>query len=422
MVESTGAQDRRGQDGSPIPQAERSEALDALRGFALLGIFISHIPDFSGYSFMTSAHAAALDRFGLDHAAATVQDFLIRGKFYSLFSLLFGIGFAVQLESAGRRGGDFSRHFTRRLSVLFVIGLVHASLWYGDILKDYALLGFLLIPLRGAKPAVIAWAGGFVFALRLGWPSLIAWLAPMIWRASPGHGADAGFTALTGAFNGSDLTAAFAANFELVRIKALQMIYDGRALSVLCMFLLGALAGKLGLHRNISAHRNLYARLFLICAPVGLLGNAWLTPLHAATPEFPPSSEWVIEYSLYAVAVPAMAVAYASGFAWLWSSGWRAALACLAPSGRMALTTYVIQTLIGITLFYGIGLGLHGQIGLVEGALLAIAIFAAQCVVASLWLRWFYFGPLEWVWRRFTYAKPIAFVVRERGAPSRADA
>ena len=81
----------------------------------------------------------------------------------------------------------------------------------------------------------------------------------------------------------------------------------------------------------------------------------------------------------------------------------------LAPAGRMALTTYVTQTLIGILLFYGIGLGLLGQIGLIEGTLLALAIFALQCEASALWLRRFHYGPIEWLWRRATYGIPVAF-------------
>ncbi len=393
----------------PIADAERAEVLDALRGFALLGIFVSHIPDFSGHSFMTSAQQGALDHFGVDSAVAAVQDFLIRGKFYSLFSLLFGIGFSVQLESAARRGANFARHFARRLTILLVIGLMHASLWYGDILKDYALIGFLLILLRGARATTIAWAAAFVFVLRAVWPLIVSWLVS---AASPVAGANPGgsFGALTHAFASADASAMFFANLELVRLKALQMIYDGRAISILAMFLLGMLVGRLGLYRNVQAHRRLLGAVFWICAPVGVLGNAVLTPLHAATPDFPPTLQWVAENSLYAFAVPAMAVAYASGLAWLWASGSRATLSWLAPAGRMALTTYVSQTLIGIGLFYGVGFGLYGRIGLVEGSLLALVIFAGQCAVARLWLHWCRFGPIEWVWRRMTYGKPIALM------------
>src|SRR6185312_9221350 len=158
---------------APIRDGDRADVLDALRGFALLGIFISHAPDFSGHSFMTPAAQAALDRFGFDGAAALLQDFLIRGKFYSLFSLLFGVGFAIQLQSATKRGADFARHFARRLAILLVIGLVHASLWYGDILKDYALIGFALLFFRRSSATILAGAAVFVFALRMLWPLLV---------------------------------------------------------------------------------------------------------------------------------------------------------------------------------------------------------------------------------------------------------
>jgi len=186
------------------------------------------------------------------------------------------------------------------------------------------------------------------------------------------------------------------------------------------MFLLGALIGRLWLHRSVSRHRSALVLVFCICAPIGVSGNAILTPMHAVTPDFPPTSMWVIESMLYGMVVPAMAIAYASGFALLWSGGLRAMLAWLAPAGRMALTTYITQTLIGMGLFYGIGLGLYGHVGLVDGTILAIVIFAAQCVIASVWLRWFQFGPIEWVWRRATYGAPIALLRRVSAKASHA--
>jgi uncharacterized protein len=188
----------------PILDSERADVLDALRGFALLGIFISHIPDFSGLTFMTPMEQAALDRFGLDGAAATLQDFLIRGKFYSLFWLLFGIGFAVQLESAARRGADFLRHFVRRLTVLMVIGIIHAGLWYGDILKDYALIGFVLILLRQSSATTIALVAAFVFALRVVWPVIVSGLVSMTAPITSGMDPGGSFFALTRAFDSAD--------------------------------------------------------------------------------------------------------------------------------------------------------------------------------------------------------------------------
>lgn len=182
------------------------------------------------------------------------------------------------------------------------------------------------------------------------------------------------------------------------------------------MFVLGALIGKLRLYRDLDARRPLLRRVFWLCAPLGAIGNAVLTPLHAMTPGYPPTMMWVFEQSLAAIAVPLMTIGYASGFALLWSHLQGGALRVLAPAGRMALTTYVSQTLIGMALFYGLGFGLHGQVGLTQGALLAVAIFFTQCMASAFWLQWFRFGPIEWLWRCATYGARIG-IRRMQPAP-----
>src|SRR5712671_1742694 len=385
---------------SPIMEGERANVLDALRGFALLGIVVTHMPDFSGYSFLPQAGRDALDRFGIDAQLAAFGEFIIRGKFFSLFSFLFGIGFAVQIDSAGRRGANFNRHFTRRLTALLAIGAAHACLWYGDILKDYALIGFVLLLTPRWSVSTVARAAALVLLLRIVWPAMMWAFIPA--ASSPRLDTDpvGEFAASTSLFYGADPIAMVRANFGLVRLKALQMIYDGRAITVLLMFLLGALVGRMRLYRNLHANTKLLKRVLLLCAPIGVLGNAVLVPLHAATPEYPPSGQWVLENSLYAIAAPAMALAYASGFALLWMRGWERVLRVLAPAGRMALTTYVSQTLIGMFLFYGIGLNLGNKLGFAESTAVALAIFATQCFACRLWLQYFRFGPLEWIWRR----------------------
>jgi len=217
---------------------------------------------------------------------------------------------------------------------------------------------------------------------------------------------------LTDAFHGADVVAVFHANLELVRLKALQMIYDGRAVSVLGMFLIGALVGRLRIYRDLAGNATLIRRVFCVCAPIGVAGNAALVPLHAATPDYPPSGMWVVEQCLFAIAVPAMALAYASGFALLWQRGWSRMLNALAPAGRTVLTTYVSQTLIGISLFYGIGLRIGDKLSFVQMTLAAAAIFALQCFASRTWLRSFRFGPLEWLWRRATYGTPVEMLRR----------
>ena len=401
---------------SPISESERADVLDSLRAFALLGIFVSHVPGFSGFEFMTSAEQAARDPFGVNAPLAMFLEFLIRGKFFSLFSLLFGIGFAVQLESATRRGANFARHFARRLTILFAIGIVHALIWYGDILKDYALIGLVLIVTARWSAARTGQAAVCALILRAVWPLIVwlivAWLAPLEKHADPAES----FFALTRTFAGSDASAVFAANLGLLKFKALQMLYDGKAISVLGMFLLGAYIGKRRLCRDLALHAPLFRRVFAVGATLGIIGDAVLVPIHEMTPGYPPSVLWVIEQAFFAVAVPAMTLAYASGFALLWQHPSGRFLRALAPAGRMALTTYVSQSLIGVFVFYGIGLGLSGTIGFAECTAFAAAVLALQCILAAIWLNIFRFGPLEWLWRRATYGTPLPMLRRVSSA------
>src|SRR5262249_31095821 len=157
----------------------------------------------------------------------------------------FGIGFAVQLASVARRGANFVRHFVRRLAVLWVIGLIHACFWYGDILKDYALIGFVMILVRRSTARTIALRAALVFAVRIIWPVIVSVLVPVVYPISSGTDPDAHFFALTHTFDSTNVPAIFNANLALLKLKALQMIYDGKAISILAMFLLGALIGKL---------------------------------------------------------------------------------------------------------------------------------------------------------------------------------
>lgn len=399
--------------GAPIAEGERAGVLDALRGFALLGIFISHVPVFSGYEFLSPAGQAALDPLGSDRGLAALCEFLIRGKFFSLFSLLFGIGFSVQLESARRRGARFAQLFTRRLAVLFAIGVLHGLVWYGDILRDYALLGLLLLPsarwdARKTRNVAIAW-----LLARLAWPLLVfaiaTQLAPLATATGGGDPSDQ-FIESTRGFASASWRDAFYANLALLRIKALQMIYEGKAISILGMFFLGAAIGKARLHVDLAASARTLERAFWWCLPIGVLGNLALVPLHAATPAYPPTLRWVADQIVFACAVPALAIAYASGFALLYAGAARGVLRVFAPAGRMALSTYVGQTCIGIVLFYGVGLGLHARLGQAGCIAIAVAIFSAQTAFAALWLRCFRFGPLEWCWRRATYGVPVPMI------------
>lgn len=370
---------------------ERAEVLDALRAFALLGILISHVPDFTGYSFLPASGRALLDPLGVDPSVSAWLVLIIREKFVSLFSLLFGLGFAIQLDSAVRQGVSFRLRFGRRLAALFLIGAVHAALWYGDILKDYAVLGVALLLAARWPVRKIATAAALLLAVRLVWPTMVYSIWTALGHAQGGPAPDQAFA------DGN--------NLQLVGLKAGQMIYEGRFLTILTMFFIGAWVGKLGLHRDLSRRRGLLVWVLAVCGPVGLLAHAALVPFQHATNAFPPTRDWVAFQSLVALAAPALCLAYASTFALAWLALGGRFLRVLAPIGRTALTSYVSQTLVCTVAFTWLGLG--RELGAVGCLLAALFIFAAQCGLAWAWLRHFQFGPLEWIWRCATYGRII---------------
>ncbi|MCP5057753.1 MAG: DUF418 domain-containing protein [bacterium] len=411
--------------------AERAEILDVLRGFALLGIFVAHVPGFSGWDYLSAADQARLDP-GADVILQYIREVLVRGKFYSLFSLLFGFGFAIQHARARARGVGFAALFGRRQLGLLALGVVHSVFWHGDILLTYALLGFLLIPLADRSPRWIAgWALG-LFALRAAW-GVVMWLAADGLTSLGGSAVSDGSGGVDVMGNLSRVTAGYASphlgemlssNLRFLRLKWLLALYDGRLFSIGAFFLLGVALGKWRVHEQVIARSTELRRLAWLAGCIGLLGNLGLAFLWPRVLTYPPTVAGVWTNLLYALAVPSLAIAMAAGIASAWGRGeGRSVLAWFGPPGRMALTTYVAQTAIGIGVFYGIGFGLRGSISLSTGLAMALGVFALQAVAANAWLRHYRYGPLEWAWRCFTYgsALPIRRASRHVGPMGAAD-
>jgi len=392
---------------------ERSGVLDALRAFALLGILMSHVPDFTAYNFHPAQERAFWDPLGVDTQVHSALVFLIREKFLCLFALLFGVSFAVQLDSSARRGAPFRMQFGRRLAALFVMGAAHAAIWYGDILKDYAVLGLALLLAAHWPARRLAGAAALLLATRLTWPLLVhsglAVIGVSLDRPAPDQAFAQGASGL-----GQGVGAFFQANLQLVSLKAQQMIYEGRFITILSMFFIGAWIGKKGLYRDLGRHRRLLLRTLAVCVPIGICAEAAGQAFRDAINTFPPTWAWVAAQSLVAVAAPALALAYASGFALAWLRLEGRFLRLLSPVGRTALTSYVTQTLVCTAAFVWLGLGRGlSAIGCLG---VAVLIFAVQCVLASTWLRRFRLGPLEWLWRCATYGRIIE--IRRSAVPA----
>ncbi|MCP5041093.1 MAG: DUF418 domain-containing protein [bacterium] len=407
----------------PVAEGERAEILDVLRGLALLGIFVAHVPGFSGWDYLPGPDQAALD-FGSDAALQFLRDVFVRGKFYSLFSLLFGFGFAIQQASAGRRGIAFAARFRRRQFGLLTLGAMHSAFWHGDILLTYAVLGLLLIPFADTPPRhLLRWAVG-LFALRGLWGVLMFLLAGSLESIGDSAvGDNAGKADVMGSVNAilagyynPDWTDMLVANARFLRLKWLLVLYEGKLVSIAGCFLLGVALGKWRVHERLAEFSPQLRRVTWVAGAVGVAGNLWLATLWSVAPTYPPTATGVFTNLLYAAAVPSLTIAIAAAFSLLWIHGiGRRLLGVFAPPGRMALTTYLSQTAIGIGIFYGVGFGLRGTISLTEALAVAFCVFALQAMIARCWLRVFRYGPFEWGWRCVTYGRLLPFRQRAHG-------
>lgn len=393
--------------GMLAPAEERLAVVDALRGFALFGILLANVLYWSGWGMATDAQRLAWGGATGELWQYRFHHLLVDGKFYTLFSFLFGAGFALQLERLLRRGHDGLRIYRRRVLVLLGIGLVHSFLiWDGDILTFYALLG-LVLPLfhRWSRRAlvlaglvlvfVVPFAGMALFDA-LGWKPHEAIYAQSF-RIAESMGANTAPDQTIAWMQREDLRgwAAWLASGPLYSLGS--RLEAWRIPKVLGIMMLGMAAGRGLADGTLLGDRALLKRVLA----VGLLIGA-PTSVSYALQRGQGQSDWP---SLIGT-VP-LAMAYAAGFALAWPHASRWLGVFVAP-GRMALTNYLTHSVLGVLIFYGVGLGLVGRLPIWGFYGYAVALFAAQVLFSRWWLARHAQGPMEALWRRWTYGRTSA--------------
>jgi uncharacterized protein len=378
------------------------ELLDALRGFALFGILLANILYWSGWIFLQPAQRIAIA--GGDGVAAQYlfHHAFVDGKFYTIFSLLFGIGFALQLRRLEGRGLDGPRIFRRRLLILLAIGLIHMVLvWDGDILTFYALIGLLLPLFRRCSDRTLLFAAVILIFLvpyvghaifeALGWRphEAVANFGNGIFTAMGGDPADP-----VGWMRRTDLYAYFAWVISGWPFAISTRLESWRIPKLLGIMLLGSMLGRRLADGKLLDDRRLLWWTFSVGLAVGL-------PLSFAYGLVPDLGQMSLPSLLGTVP---LALAYAAGFALAWPR-WRSALGFIAAPGRMALTNYLLQTVLGIAIFYGIGLGLVSRVPVLGIYAIAVLVFALQVALSHWWLARHAQGPMERLWRALTYAR-----------------
>ncbi len=400
---------------APVAANERIETMDVLRGFALLGILLMNIEAFVGP--MMDALTGVNPRFtGADRWVDAAIYVLVQGKFITLFSLLFGMGFAVMLERAHARGGSGGWLYVRRMLALLGIGLVHALLiWSGDILLTYALLGFVLLLFFRRTPVSRLPKWGVALALL---PVLLTWLwAASITLAQQDPQAAAEMQKAMSA-QGSEMSAMAEAQrlaygsgtyAEAVSQRAADtgmmlgfLVFFGPL--VLGMFLFGSWFVRSGVMRDPGAHLPLFRRLLTLGFALGLPLMLWSTWTHPTMSFSEVSIGSAAAQSAAHAANILMCLGYFAGIVLLMQQPtWAQRLRWMAPAGRMALTNYLMQSVICTFVFYGYGLGYFERLPRAWQPLFVLAVFALQVVASRWWLSKFRYGPAEWVWRWLTY-------------------
>jgi uncharacterized protein len=369
---------------APVPLRERILYLDVLRGLALFGILVVNLQEFEG-------PLARPD----NPVAQSIIDILFRGKFIALFSLLFGIGFAVQMSRAGRKGIPFLSFYPRRLLSLALFGLIHGIvIWSGDILLTYAILGALLLLFRNqSQRALLVWAGRIV-ALQL------LCLGVLQVATSLGFGGAESDDVDKATDPHRTLLRVFLDNWHdwVHRYEAVLI-----ALPFLSLFLAGLWLWRTGTLEHLDEYRPVLKRICAVCLPLGLALSIASDMLETVRPDAA-YTDWFANV-LGVTFAPILSAGYASGVALLLSHDvWKRRFMPFAAVGRMALTDYLLQSVVCTVFFYVTGL--YGKLGPAWDLLAAMVLYSFQVVFSNWWLARHPYGPMEWLWRRMTYGSP----------------
>ncbi len=403
---------------APVKTNEREIFMDVLRGFAILGIFIANLgAGFSGYN--ESAHATGPYLVeGWDHKMQFLHHMFIEGKFYSIFSLLFGWGIALQFKRAETGGINALPTIKRRLVFMLLLGAVHLLIWSGDIVFFYALLGFILLPCRKFSNKTLLITGisltllpMLLYAAKMQWP----WLnAPAGLFFEAGQKLDAKLTGITSEAEyiayakNTGWWGILKGNISGFFFRYGYLFFVSRIPKVLGMFFIGYVLGRTDFYKNIQQHKKVLYIIIVLGLLIGLPANFYLARYmtYYMDDYFNLKTNGLYQTIAYALGVAPLAMAYVALFMHGFQTGpCKKILSVLAPVGKMAFSNYMIHSLIGSFVFLGPGLGYMGTVGPVYFTLFAIAVFIIQIILSTFWLRYFNYGPVEWVWRSATYKK-----------------
>ncbi len=388
---------------------DRIEVIDVLRGFTLLGIILVHFTEQYYAGQMPAAQSGdPINKPIIDLIISGIVGILIQGKFFMIFSFLFGLSFFIQLNKSDKKA-TFLVRFIWRLIVLFLIGFVHSLHYRGDILTIYAVLGFVLLLCYKLPDKVLLVAA---ILLITNVPSIIVRAIDLLFPAS-GPGLMDQDQAVLNLYwqtlkTGSYLDILNANVYEIKGKFEFQVIF-GRLYITMGLFLLGLYAGRKNIFQDLKLFKRLmrYSLWTLLACVITALSV--FSALNFAKIEVTQQIGIFVGGGLMDIFNAALATIYVSLIIIMFNGEAKKRLMMFYSVGRMGLTTYLMQTLVGIFLFFSIGLNQLGVLGTTACAGIGIAVFALQIAFSNFWLKHFYYGPVEWLWRSLTYLKVQPF-------------
>lgn len=386
-----------------IVPKKRINSIDALRGFALIGIMLLHCMERFDLTLVPEVDSLFWQR--VDKAVYDTVYFLFSGKAYAIFSFLFGLSFYMQMDSQAQKGNDFRMRFVWRLILLFLFGYINGLVYMGEFFVVYAVLGLLLVLLYKVPTK---WLVAVMLLLFLQIPAIISFVS-LLQHNVPNEPSALNsymnqlYALCAGIFMEGSLADVLSFNLWQGQFaKWLWLINNFRYLQLLGLFIAGMLVGRMGIHKD-EALMIKYSRKAL---PYSI---AWFVLFYLIVLFLPMMG--VKDYALYVgntlfrtFANLGLMMIYICGFTLLYYNyGWRSALDKIAPVGRMSVTNYMMQSMVGVTLFYGFGANLAVECNYLQSLLVGIAFVLIQILYSNWWIKRFYYGPLEWLWRTLTW-------------------
>lgn len=393
-----------------LTSSKRIESIDILRGFALLGIILVHMVEQYYAGPMPKEFAGLSTQTIADNIASGFVGMLIVGKFYLIFSFLFGMSFYIQFSKSDS-DKSFLVRFVWRLALLFVIGFIHHLHYRGDILTIYAMLGVgLLLFYRLPDKYLLIVA----VLLILNIPTVITRGVQMFLSSATGNPFGEENQSAWLAYYNTVKSGAYAdilkANYHEFWTKMNFQVVSGRLYITLGLFLLGIYAGRKKFFQQAAEKTSMlkdmrfFAWMGIIFAVVtGLLffGGTQLFQI-----KIPDALNFLVGGFLYDLFNACLSTIYVMWMLlWLHKEKWQKRLLIFYPVGRMGLTTYLMQTVLGTLIYFSFGLSMLNEFGALVAFGLALALFTIQILFARAWFKYFNYGPVEWVWRNLTYLK-----------------